>query len=341
MQTRRIVATLAATAALTSGGAANAALTLTAEGIADGFTLSTFISGYTPATYGPLSQGVLPGGNIITGSAFGSAPASLLVFKDVDGQTLADAVSSTPYVFETGNPQYAFATIGSHVYGAQAFGGTYREFFSDGSSVALGGAVASHRSNLGMWGNPVNGHIISSGLDGLVDIDPVTGAFHVIAAVGASIDGVTVSPDGTIAYVELGGTIQSYAIATGALIHTFFTGHAPDGTGVISGGKFDGDIIVNNNDGTLGLLDPDKADGDPLQFVIIATGGTRGDFVSPDFNNGTLFISQTEQIARLSCGPGCAIGGPPPEPGVPEPTSFALLIAAAIAGLGMRRQQKG
>ncbi len=72
-------------------------------------------------------------------------------------------------------------------------------------------------------------------------------------------------------------------------------------TGVISGGALNGDIVVNNNDGTVGLLDPTKPDGDPNQFVLIATGGTRGDFVSPDLTNGTLFLSQNEQVARLSC----------------------------------------
>jgi hypothetical protein len=35
---------------------ANAQLQLTPAGIADGFTLSTFVSGYTPADYGPLAQ---------------------------------------------------------------------------------------------------------------------------------------------------------------------------------------------------------------------------------------------------------------------------------------------
>jgi hypothetical protein len=75
------------------------------------------------------------------------------------------------------------------------------------------------------------------------------------------------------------------------------------------------------------LLDPTKANGDPSQFVIIANGGTRGDFVSPDTSNGTLFLSQNEQVARLSCGPGCSIGGP----SVPEPSTLVLLVTALAA----------
>ena len=138
-------------------------------------------------------------------------------------------------------------------------------------------------------------------------------------------DGVSVSADGLIAYVENGGAIQSYSIATGALIQTYSTGHSPDGTGVISGGLFNGDIIVNNNDGTVGLLDPTTS-----LFTIIANGGTRGDFVSPDLSNGTLFLSQNEEVARLSCGPGCSIGGPPPPNGAQNPRRSRYLVLALL-----------
>jgi DNA-binding beta-propeller fold protein YncE len=187
---------------------------------------------------------------------------------------------------------------------------------------------------LGMWGNPVNGHIIASANQGLIDIDPVSGTFRVIVAPNPEWDGVSVSPDGTTAYVANfpAGTIQTFDITSGALLHTYAgNGRGPDGTGVISGGKFNGFIVVNNNDGTVGLIDPALGTED-----IIASGGTRGDLVSPDTSNGTLFLSQLERVDRLSCGPDCSFV---PPVSTPEPTSFALLGISLLTFEGLRRRR--
>jgi hypothetical protein len=303
---------------------AHCALSLTQAGIDAKFTLTSFVSGYNFGIYGPLAQGIAANGNVITGSV---GDGKIYVFHDVDGQTLASAVSATPYTCQTANCNWAMATAGKQVYGAQEFGGVYEHFASDGSFSPIPNLeTANLRSLLGMWGNPVNGHIISASNRGLVDIDPIAGSFRVINPLLFPA-GVSVSPDGSIAYVTNSGAVQSYSIATGALVNTFFINHAPDGTGVIFGGPLNGQVVVNNNDGTVALLDPGKPNGDPKQFIIIASGGTRGDFVSADTNNGTLFLSQNEQVARLTCGAGCSIGAPIPEP------ATAVLFAAGITGL--------
>ncbi|HWF47581.1 MAG TPA: hypothetical protein VG168_11290, partial [Bryobacteraceae bacterium] len=185
---------------------AQASLMLTTAGTNDGFSLTTFVSGYN-AEYGPLAQGIAPDGNVVTGSLLNGR---IYVFKDVDGQTLSSALSSVPYTAQTGNPNYAMTTAGGQVYGAQLAGGVYEHFANDGTFTPIPNLQAAGLlNNLGMWGDPINGHILAASTKGLVDIDPVAGAYRVIVA-GLSPDGVTVSPDGTIAYVEVGGTIQSY-----------------------------------------------------------------------------------------------------------------------------------
>ena len=326
MRKTAIILTFAAVTLFILNAPARAgALSLTTDGISRGFVLTTFVDGYVFGNYGPIAQGIAPTGKVITGSA---GDGNVYVFNDVDNQHLSDAISATPYTCQTSNCNYAMATAGGEVYGAQAFGGVYEHFDSTGGHTPIAGLNLN--SLLGMWGNPVNGHLIAASYAGLVDIDPVAGTYRVINA-GLFPDGVSVSSDGMTAYVENGGAVQSYNIATGALIHTFITGHSPDGTGVIIGGPYDGDVVVNNNDGTVGLLDPSKADGDPLQYVIIASGGSRGDFASPDRNDGTLFLSELYEVDRLSCGPGCSIGvSSTPEPATQAMFATGLLLVGLL-----------
>ncbi len=315
---------------------AHAALTLTAAGIADGFNLSTFatlVPGFTGCC-GPLGVGVLTNGNIIVQNIAGTN--ARFVFSDVDGQTPASAL----FTVATGgfnNP--AFASVASGVYGANAGGGQFVQFNTNGTINHI--LTGLPNAFLGMWGNPANGHIIATSSVGLIDIDPLGaggfGTFRVIAA-GVSGDGVSISPDGTTAYLAVaGGAINAYSIATGALIHSYPGFNTPDGNGVISSNNsLNGQIIVNNNNGEVDLLNPVTG-----TFVAIATGGTRGDYVSPDTSNGTLFMDFSDVIIRLSCGPNCSIGGGGGGGSVPEPSSVLLLGTAASLLAWRLRRKKG
>jgi hypothetical protein len=287
---------------------------------------------------GPFGIALTNNGSIYVST--GAGPS--YVFADTDGQTTGSALFTRSSTSGT----TAFATTDGNAYGAQ--GGRFVEFNNDGSvNHVLTGVTPT--TDLGMWGNPLNGHIIASSSSGLIDIDPLAngglGSFRVINS-GLFPDGVTVSPDGLTAYVENNGTIQAYSIATGALLQTFSsfgTLSSPDGSGVISStNSLNGDIIVNFNGngvttGGVGLIDPSTS-----IFTVIAMGGTRGDYVSPDTNNGTLFMDYSDTVERLSCGADCSIGGPPPPPStVPEPGGLALLgTGLSILGAAVRRIRK-
>src|SRR4051794_5794403 len=152
---------------------ANATLALTPAGIADGFTLTTFatvLPGNTGCCAGPFGVAVNGQGNVVVG--LGSGP--LYVFPDTDGQTPASAL----FTQTTNSSVGAYAASGGVVYGSTA-GGPYFSLNNNGT-VANANAFPGLSSYLGMWTNPVNGHIVTQSLSGLADLDPTNGTFRII-----------------------------------------------------------------------------------------------------------------------------------------------------------------
>lgn len=316
----------AAIASMFAGAApANAGLTLTADGLNLGFTASTFVSGLPQLiTEGPFGLALTGNGNVLVSDY---ANSTRYVFADVDNQTAANALFAVQSF--SGAEGYA-SGVGA------AYGGSGSTFvrFNDNGTVA-GTLVPTVAPRLGMAADPVTGHVIATSSQGLIDIDPVANTFRVIlASIGSTADGVSLSPDGSVAYVGFYGTghVIGYRVSDGTVaFDSGNIGHYPDGTGVIvSNNSLNGKIIINGEDGTVGLIDPNGAAGNYL--LIAFNSGQRGDYVAADRSNGSLLLDYSTEVDRLSCGANCAIGSaPPPVSAVPEPDTYAALTA----GLGM------
>jgi hypothetical protein len=298
-------------------------LTVTPAGAADGFSISLFASGISNnGSYGPMGSATTSSGNVLV-TDFGGSPQSTYSWTDVDGQTPGTALA----VSSVGTSYFGITNAQGNIYAVNFNGGTIDRLNDNGSfnSVFLPLPGGTNGFGNGITTDPVNGHIYVDSGNGINDIDPVTKTVRLVnSAIG---DGVTVSPDGKTVYLaNEAGTVVGYNTTTG--LQTFSVSiPGADGVGIIvSGSVFDGDLVVNSNDGFVDLVDSVST-----AVTTIANGGTRGDFVGEDLNNGTLFLSQTAEVDRLSCGAGCQFVPTP----APKPSSLSTLALLAIGLVGV------
>lgn len=316
------LALLFATATLGTliGQPAFAGLTLTTDGTNLGFHLNSFVTGFTQsgAGVGPLGMAVTSDGKVLvnTSSAAGTNGVNY-VFQNVNNQTVADHIGGTTPSFYPA----AYARSGANVWGSTGFTtslGQLTRLNNDGSVAATFDIPV----RLGLWTNPINGHLLGQGGAGIVDIDVVTDpnnpTYRVVT--GAGGDGITVSTDGTVVFNT---GVNGFKISDGSVVysHGIF---GSDGMGIISGGTLDGDILANTNFGELWLLDPHN----PAFALLIANNGSRGDYTAPD-GLGGLFLTQSTEILRLTLDSGTIGGGP----AAPEPSTWAMMILG-FAGVG-------
>jgi hypothetical protein len=217
---------------------------------------------------------------------------------DHDGQKATDV---SPIFYGAGYTG-DIAQLGGAVYMGQALPGNVVQLNDDGTirqTVVSGLGTQAE----GLAVNPVTGHLYYAvQLSNLIaDIDPVAHTSTVFAA--GYFDGLTVSADGSTLY----GTryndshIIGYDIATRAVVFdSDVLPGTPDGLGWGSG-PLAGNLYVNCNNGTVVELNPVTG-----ARTVVASGGSRGDFVTKDPNDGSLLLTQLDLIERLSFPPGPA-----------------------------------
>ena len=309
-----------------SASQANAQMmTLTSGAVSAGYKLTTFATGFpNQSNIGPLGVTFPSTGGVLVSEFSGNVRRFAF---DVDGQTASSAINVTNY--GSGNAPRGFVSVGGKNYLAMQGGGTILQINDD---TSLNHVVASGLNGpLGLVTNPLTGHLFASlnGSGKIVDVNPLTGATTDVITGLSDVDGISLSSDGTVVYAAVrgNGRLQGYNVASHSLV---FDTSVPflDGTAVGTG-SLAGTIFANTTNGF--LVQVDLTTG---VKTTIGQNGYRGDFVSVD-PNGTLLLTQTDRILRLTAPPGGGFG-------VPEPGSIALLTGMAVFGakLLLRRRRK-
>ena len=280
---------------------AQAILTLTSQGTALGFSLSTFASNF------PTSNGIGPAGIAFPsmgGVLVADFAGNVRLFPtDTDGQNALSVPIGQSYGQDEA---FGLAQFGNNIYMTQGNSKDVVQINSDGTfdqTIVSGLMYAT-----AIVANPANGHLFvdygGSGPD-IVEVDPVAKTVTPFVT-GLQIDGLAVSPDGKTLYGAVyGGTssghIFGFNISTGAQVYDsgFIAGN-PDGIAV-GYGNLAGNLFVNTNAGTVVEVNLNLTTGNQ---TVIADSGGRGDFATADPNNGTLLLTQTSRIFRLIPPPG-------------------------------------
>ena len=309
------VAALTILGAVSVSNRAHADLTLTPAGVAAGFTLSTFADSFPFVNnIGPLGI-TFSGGQVIVSDY----PGNVRVFPtDTDGQHATSVAIAQNYGFSNA---VGLTTVGSKTYMTQQSAASIVQINANGT---FNQNIVGYANATGIISNPNNGHLFVSNGSNIIDVDPI--AKTSVLFNGAPADGL--ATDGTTLYAAVSiNSIVGYNILTKA--QTFTSGFVNTADGSALGfGALSGNIFANTNDGRLveiNLLTSVQ--------TILATGGTRGDFVTVD-PNGSLLVTQTDRIVRLTARAGGGFSS------TPEPGTVGLFVSVGLSSLGVLARRR-
>ncbi len=273
-------------------------LTLTQAGQDAGIGLSIFAVGFphvrTPGgDIGPLGIAFPSSGGVLVTDWPGNAR---LFPTDADGQ---NATQHPPGRNYGGGNAFGLAQVGDAIYlASQQSGAGVYQLNVDGTLNRL---VVKLPNAGGIVTNPVNGHLFVSNGHQIRDVDPLanppTSTVFFDGGGGANFDGLTISADGRILYAANLAPARVQGFDTNTHKVVFTSGVIPGGLdGVAEGiGPLTGNLFVNCNNGT--VVEINIATN---QQTPIASGGSRGDFVTVDPHNYSVLLTQTDRIVRMT-----------------------------------------
>jgi hypothetical protein len=282
------------------GGIADAQqLILSHAALKAGWSQAIFASGFNSGLLAtdignPLGIAFTDSGKVMVTEGHGHV---LLFPNDANNQVAGPQDITATYTY---NP-CGLARVGSRYFMCRQHNQTVVELNPDGTYLQQI-AIATHVT--GITPNPSNGHLFITGYDQtwIGDVDPVKKAASIFLTVPAGYlgsDGITT--DGVTLYAMVfelingsryGGHILGWRVSDKQLVYDSGFINAADGVAVGSG-AFAGHLFVNTNFGELFDVDVNSQ-----KITLLASRGTRGDFVTID-PNGTLLVDETDQIVRL------------------------------------------
>jgi hypothetical protein len=309
-------------------------LATTAAGTAAGFgAVNSVVSGWSEQTtastgqVGPLGIVITSLGTMLVTDSTGNVYS---FSSDANGQAFVPGSATATYA---ANDAVGLANIAGVLYMSQHGNHDIIKVNNTGTQVGAAVTTISPQNLGGLIVDPATGHLIVSGDGrGIFDVNPTTGTSTVIEAGGtgtAAYDGIALSADDKTLYAAdvTNQRVVSINLTTDVITSLGANNSVvnPDGIAVGTGARA-GNIYVNTNGGQ--FIQINLATN---AQTVIATGGTRGDFVYVD-PCGKILITQSDSIVTF--GTGCGLFSTTPEPG-----TFALLgIGIGLVGLARRRR---